>query len=491
MPRTRPRRRWIVLAILLVLIVAGLIIGWPHIHYAWTHVSTDDAQVNSHVTYLSARIDGVATDVLVDDNAYVEKGQLLVRVDPEPFELVVAQRQAKLAAAKVGVDQQVAAVETARAELEEARSQGHAQLASLRGSWYLLKTVQDLVRYEVAALQVNVATLKQQQAALKFAEQENSRALIEPGDVVSQEIVDQRAATLAETRQQVVASQESIRQTRALLGLAPDLSNPGAVPPDLAQSFAGTQYALAQTQQALAHLGRGAATLPAVTGQPSSWMEIKDHLEALGEDALVEQVPSVQAARARVTQALAALGGKAFNPAKPYDHPAVAQAQKELEEAQLQLSYAQITAPIAGFVTGRSVNPGVHVQAGQALLAIRPLVEVWIDANFKETQLVDLRIGQSVDLFVDAYPGHIFHGRVAGFSAGTGSVMSLLPPENATGNYVKVVQRLPVRIELTGPNPAQWPLLAGMSVVPEVDMQAAPSGPNAGQRLAGAGAGEP
>jgi membrane fusion protein (multidrug efflux system) len=297
--------------------------------------------------------------------------------------------------------------------------------------------------------------------------------------------VDQRAAALLEARQQVAAAEQSVQQTRALLGLGSDRVNPGAVPTDLAQSFAGTQYAMAQTQEALAKLGRAATTLPALSGQANSWVQIKDRLEAIGEDALVEQVPSVQAARVRVKQALASLGGDAFNPAKPYDHPAVKEAQKELEQAELELSYAQITAPIAGFVTSRTVNPGTHVQAGQTLLAIRPLQDVWIDANFKETQLEHLRIGQSVDLYVDAYPGQIFHGRIAGFSAGTGSVMSLLPPENATGNYVKVVQRLPVRIDLTESNEAKMPLLAGLSVVPEVDMRTPPSGPNAGQRLAG------
>jgi membrane fusion protein (multidrug efflux system) len=154
-----------------------------------------------------------------------------------------------------------------------------------------------------------------------------------------------------------------------------------------------------------------------------------------------------------------------------------------LEESQLRLRYTQIVAPISGYVNRRNVNAGTHVQAGQPLLAIRPLNDVWVEANFKETQLRELKVGQSVELHVDAYPGRVFKGRLAGFSPGTGSVQSLLPPENATGNFVKVVQRLAVRIELTEPNPKETPLFAGLSVVPEVDIRSTPMGPDAGERL--------
>jgi membrane fusion protein (multidrug efflux system) len=117
-------------------------------------------------------------------------------------------------------------------------------------------------------------------------------------------------------------------------------------------------------------------------------------------------------------------------------------------------------------------------------MAVRSLTDVWVDANFKETQLADIRIGQPVDLYVDTYGDRVkFTGRVAGFSPGTGSTLALLPPENATGNFVKVVQRLPVRIELTGPTPADAPLFAGLSVTPYVHYREEPTGPGAGQKL--------
>jgi membrane fusion protein (multidrug efflux system) len=138
--------------------------------------------------------------------------------------------------------------------------------------------------------------------------------------------------------------------------------------------------------------------------------------------------------------------------------PAVKQAEAKLEtarrdlaQAELDLRYCDITADIDGVVTRRNVNPGNFVQVGQNLMAIRSLSEIWVDANFKETQLRDLRIGQPVDLRVDMYGDkQIFKGRISGFTEGTGSTLALLPPENATGNFIKVVQRLPVRIDLLG-----------------------------------------
>jgi membrane fusion protein (multidrug efflux system) len=173
------------------------------------------------------------------------------------------------------------------------------------------------------------------------------------------------------------------------------------------------------------------------------------------------------------------------------DAPAVKQAQAKLEsanrdliQAELNLRYCDVVADIDGVVTRRNVNPGNNVQVGQNLMAIRSLSEIWVDANFKETQLRDLRIGQPVDLYVDMYgKRHVFKGRVSGFTEGTGSTLAVLPPENATGNFVKVVQRLPVRIELQGYDPKTNPLFIGTSVVPYVYINKPPTGPDAGEFL--------
>jgi membrane fusion protein, multidrug efflux system len=162
----------------------------------------------------------------------------------------------------------------------------------------------------------------------------------------------------------------------------------------------------------------------------------------------------------------------------------LAQAQRNLDQADLNLRYCDVVAEIDGVVTRRDVNPGNNVTVGQSLMAVRSLTEVWVDANFKETQLADLRIGQPVDLDVDMYGSHQrFKGRISGFTMGTGSTLALLPPENATGNFVKVVQRLPVRIELMDYDPDKIPLFIGLSVTPSVRINETPTGPDAGKVL--------
>ena len=171
--------------------------------------------------------------------------------------------------------------------------------------------------------------------------------------------------------------------------------------------------------------------------------------------------------------------------------PTVKQAEAKLEAtkrdlaiAELNLRYCDVVADIDGVVTRRNVNPGNDVQAGQSLMAVRSLSEIWVDANFKETQLRDLRIGQAADLYVDMYGDRqVFKGRLTGFTMGTGSTLALLPPQNATGNYIKIVQRLPVRIELEGYDPDRKPLFIGTSVVPYVYINKPPTGPNAGKFL--------
>jgi membrane fusion protein, multidrug efflux system len=162
----------------------------------------------------------------------------------------------------------------------------------------------------------------------------------------------------------------------------------------------------------------------------------------------------------------------------------LAQARRNLDQAELDLRYCDIVSEIDGVVTRKNVNPGNTVQAGQSLMAIRSLTEIWIDANFKETQLADLRIGQRVRCEVDMYGGRReFEGRITGFTMGTGQTLALLPPQNATGNFVKIVQRLPVRIELTHYDPDTAPLFVGLSVEPFVYYKEPPTGPHAGEVL--------
>src|SRR5258708_3398399 len=156
----------------------------------------------------------------------------------------------------------------------------------------------------------------------------------------------------------------------------------------------------------------------------------------------------------------------------------------DLEEARLISGYCTVFGEIGGVIARRNVNPGNNVQVGQSLMAIRSLRDIWVDANFKETQLGNLRIGQQVDLEVDMYGGkHLFEGRISGFTYGTGSTLALLPPQNATGNFVKVVQRLPVRIDILNYDADKAPLFVGLSVTPSVNLHSKPTGPNAGKFL--------
>ena len=139
---------------------------------------------------------------------------------------------------------------------------------------------------------------------------------------------------------------------------------------------------------------------------------------------------------------------------------------------------------IDGVVTRRNVNPGNDVQVGQSLMAVRSLSEIWVDANFKESQLADLRIGQRVRCEVDMYGSRReYEGRITGFTMGTGQTLALLPPQNATGNFVKIVQRLPVRIELTDYDPEKVPLFVGVSVTPYVYYKEPATGAHAGAVL--------
>jgi membrane fusion protein, multidrug efflux system len=136
----------------------------------------------------------------------------------------------------------------------------------------------------------------------------------------------------------------------------------------------------------------------------------------------------------------------------------------ELEAAKLNLSYCTIAAPIPGYIAQKSIQIGDRVQPGQALMAVVPLQKIYVEANFKETQLTGVRLGQPVSISADIYPGYEYRGKVVGIRAGTGAAFSLIPPENATGNWIKVVQRIPVRIELDEAPPADHPLRVGASL---------------------------
>ena len=277
----------------------------------------------------------------------------------------------------------------------------------------------------------------------------------------TQSELDQRNNTLKEAVEQEKEAWETIQATRAQLGLPPDYKNPLDFPKELESQQSLVQSAVSDIATNLAQAG--------IRFDPKDAAQARafdDFLRPEGDRSAGEGLEKVVEAAPAVSVALASVEGR----------------QKQLENALLQLRWTEIRSEVAGYIQDRQVNPGNRVEPGQTLVSIRPTY-VWVAANYKETQVDDIRIGMPVDLHVDACPHRVFKGRVAGFSPGTGLSQSLLPPENATGNYVKVTQRLPVRIELTEPNPDDTPLFAGLSVVPHVRYKERPTGPGAGKRL--------
>jgi membrane fusion protein (multidrug efflux system) len=434
----------------LVLAVA-LWFGIPYILLTLSTVSTDDAFVNGHVTFVAARVHGQVSRVLVDDNNRVRKGDLLVQLDKEPFQDAVAIKKA--------------AVDIAQADLQAARATARgieAQAWSRR--WNLQHAMED-VENQISLLRARVAGLEKSRASLKLAELDFERAkeLIR-SKTVSQQEYDRREAALTIARAEVTQSLADVHQIRVSLGLPaqPEGGDLGQVPSDLDQTFSSVLQAQADLIQSAAELG----VVHSVNQTPKQMLEEFEKLDPEGNldrtfARLAAQAPAVKQAEAKL-----------------------AAANRDLAVAELDLRYCDVVAEIDGVVTRRNVNPGNDVQVGQNLMAIRSLSEIWVDANFKETQLRDLRIGQPVDLYVDMYGDkRVFNGRISGFTIGTGSTLALLPPQNATGNFVKIVQRLPVRIELEGYDPDKSPLFIGTSVVPYVYIKRPPTGPDAGKFL--------
>lgn len=425
----------------------------PWVILAFNTISTDDAYVHGHVTFVAPRVPGQVNRVLVDDNYHVKKGELLVQLDKRPYEVQVALKKA--------------AMEVARTNLAFARAQARAQIARARSNRYKVEQAMEEVNNRIANLRAAVATLHSKRATLQLSQANLRRAeQMAPKGAMSREEVDLRRQTVKVDEAAAEQALQQIYAIRVQLGL-PALPaqghDLGVVPPDLDQNFSAVRQALADLMQSDEQTGY---VTPLWTATPK---------QVIG--AYHKQDP-----KGDVNQVYEGLVGKA--PVVKQAEAMLLQAGSDLEQAELNLSYCDIVSEIDGVVARRNVNPGNYLQVGQSLMTVRSLTEIWIEANFKETQLADLRIGQRVRCEVDMYGSYReFEGRITGFTMGTGQTLSLLPPQNATGNFVKIVQRLPVRIELTDYDPDIDPLFVGLSVVPYVYCKEPASGPHAGQRL--------
>jgi membrane fusion protein, multidrug efflux system len=445
-----PRRGKMLLGAIGVVILGAVVlwVGIPWVQTTLNTVSTDDAYVDGHVTFVAARVSGQVARVLVDDNNRVQKGDLLVELDKEPFQLAVAVKKA--------------AVETVRADLDVAKAKVRGMEAEARSRRWTLQHAMEDVDNQVALLRARVAGLDKSKAELALAQVDFDRAAaLVTSENIPRSEYDRRQAALLAARADVTAALADVHQLRASLGLPeqPEGGDLGQVPPDLDQTFSSVLQAQAGLIQSAAQLG----VVHSYEETPNQMLEAFEKEGDVNRTfaRLAVEAPDVKQAEAKLEAA-----------------------KRDLDQAELDLRYCDVVAEIDGVVTRRNVNPGNNVQAGQGLMAIRSLSEIWIDANFKETQLSELRIGQPVDLYVDMYGDHhVFKGRISGFTMGTGSTLALLPAQNATGNFVKVVQRLPVRIDLTDYDPDKSPLFIGVSVVPYVYFNKPPTGPDAGKYL--------
>ncbi|MEJ2040040.1 MAG: HlyD family secretion protein [Desulfosarcinaceae bacterium] len=432
----KPGRRTLVgLAVGLVLV--GLAAGIHYYLYAVSHESTDDAFIDGHIVAISPRVSGHVSGVHVLDNQPVKAGDLLVELDPRDFQARMDAARAALNAAEAtlrsqdievnltsitsaaGLDEAGQAVTAAEAMVQDARAMvaaARSQQGEALAQVAFAKAALDQAQAEALA-----AEARHQQASLDLKRnREMARSnIISPQQLEHAETAERTAAAdLNAARSKVATQQSLLRKAEAALKAAKD---------NVGQAKAQEAARQAQLEQTRARLA-SAQSAPEQVAQSSSRAEVS---------------------KADVTRAKA-----------------------EVEQAALSLSYTRIHAPADGYVTKKNVEPGVFVRTGQSLMAIvRP--DVWVTANFKETQLTQMRPGQPATISVDAYPGRTFHGRVDSIQRGTGSRFSLLPPENATGNFVKVVQRIPVKIVFSRPEElARFLLAPGMSVVPEVDIKA-------------------
>src|SRR5215470_13380541 len=450
--RTSTRRRTLLIGGVGVLVAVVLVVfGIPWIRTMLSTVSTDDAFVNGYVTFVAARVGGQVARVLVEDDNRVHKGDLLVQLDGEPYQVAVA-------AARAAVDVAEADLKVANATVRGIEAEARAK------RWKLQRAVED-VENQLSLLRARVAAVDKSKAALTLAQLDFDRARQLVGsDNIPRAEFDRRQAALVTARAGLTQALADVYQIRSSLGLPAEPEAGGdlaQVPSDLDQTFSAVRQAQADLIQSAAQLG----VIESFGQTPQQMIDAFEKSDPQGNidrilARLAAAAPAVKQAEARLEVA-----------------------RRQLAQAELDLRYCDVVAEIDGVITRRNVNPGNNVQPGEGLMAIRSLKDVWVDANFKETQLGALRIGQPVDLYLDMYGGRVFKGRVAGFTMGTGSTLALLPPQNATGNFVKVVQRLPVRIELEDYDPDETPLFIGTSVVPYVHIDEPPTGPNAGKFL--------
>jgi membrane fusion protein (multidrug efflux system) len=373
------RGRLVVGGIVLLAAFLGLFL------YFHDRESTDDAQVDGHITPVASKIYGRISKVLVNDNEPVKAGQILAQIDMGDFQAAVDEAKGALALAEgearsAGVD-----VPRTSEDVASGNSSAQAQLSGAEAD--LMRAQSTYEQSQTADLAYAQANVEKSRANAQLAKADLDRytPLLEKGEISKQQF-DAAKANADASASALVADEQRYAQAKRNVDIA------------------RAQLEAAKARVEGAHAGVASARA-----------DVK---------RVAMRSADAQAKLAKVDQARASL-----------------------EAAQLNLSYCNIVSPIDGVVTHKQLEAGQIVQQGQGLMTIVPLQDVWVTANFKETQLRNMRPGQKAYLQVDTY-GKTFPGHVDSIAGATGAVVSLLPPENATGNYVKVVQRIPVKIVL-------------------------------------------
>ncbi len=413
LPPEKPRRKKPIGLMLAGLGVGAIAVGSFGYHwwqYGSTHQETDNATVAGHVHQISSKIPGTVNQVMVNDNQQVKEGQLLVKLDPRDYDnkvqqaaaaLQSARRQANAAKSNISL-----ASQTTSAKTSQAQGDVNAALASISTAQAAVEEARSGIPAAEAAVQEAQAGIPAAQAQVAQADANLQKAQVDykryqdlyrQGAIPSQQL-DTARATYGVDLAQRNAALQAVEQAKARLASAK-------------QGVAKAKSQLAQAQESVA----------TAQGKLASFKGALQQATAGGQQTLVNR-SQYEAALSAITQAASAL-----------------------QDAQLQLSYTSITAPTSGRIGQKIVEVGNRVQVGTLLMSVVDN-ENWVVANFKETQLENMKPGEEAEIKLDAFPHHIFEGHVDSISPASGAEFALLPPDNATGNFTKIVQRIPAKI---------------------------------------------
>jgi membrane fusion protein (multidrug efflux system) len=433
---TSSRRRpplWVLIVGAIVLI-AAIIWGVRYLAYATTHVSTDDARVDADAVTITSKIGEKVEQILVDTDQPVHKGQVLIRLNDIDERAALQQAKANLTAQRAQARAAQENVALTRATVQAQTQQGvggitaaRSQIQNAEATTQSAQQQADAARSAIGQAQAQLKVANSQvpaaKAALDRANADLSRysALVRTGDIASQQLDAQRAA-----------------QAQAQSQYQSALDNVAAAETAVAQAQARYTAAVASASAAAAGIGAQQGQFQTAQGRLS---------ESDNPYRVSSTQAQAQAAYAQTGSTIAAV-----------------------QTAQNHLDDTVIRSPIDGIVGAKDVEIGAAVSPGQSLMTLIPSQNLYVTANYKETQLGNVRVGQPAEFTVDAYKGTTFQGHVCAISPASQNTFSLVPAQNATGNFVKVTQRIPVRICLDNP-PADKPLRVGMSVTPSIKIK--------------------